>query len=111
MAATPLADQPVFSAVAVPGNLALALSVEFPTAVSVAHPGASYSSASIYLGYFDPNKCYPVQVATETVTDVSHFYPVGLTTSRLCPATAPGEWSGNFLNWATMQPSIRSAGR
>ena len=34
-----LADQPVFSSTTVPGNLVLALSVEFPTAVSVAHQG------------------------------------------------------------------------
>ena len=33
-AATALSDQPVFTNTAVPGNLVLALSVEFPTAVS-----------------------------------------------------------------------------
>jgi type IV pilus assembly protein PilY1 len=100
-AATPLADQPVFSTISVPGNLALALSVEFPTAVSVAHT-AGYSSASTYLGYFDPNKCYLYSYnATETLR---HFYPAGDTTTRVCTGTGNDtKWSGNFLNWATMQ--------
>ena len=95
-AQVPLADQPVFSSVSVPGNVALALSVEFPTAVSVAHTG-NYSSANTYLGYFDQNKCYLYKYdADETKR---HFYPDGLASSRTCT----GKWSGNFLNWATMQ--------
>ncbi|HRH85812.1 MAG TPA: PilC/PilY family type IV pilus protein [Rubrivivax sp.] len=99
-AATPLADQPVFSTVSVPGNLALALSVEYPTAVSVAHT-ASYSSASTYLGYFDPNKCYLYSYnATEALR---HFYPAGAAVSRVCTGGDDTKWSGNFLNWATMQ--------
>jgi type IV pilus assembly protein PilY1 len=100
LAATPLADQPVFSSIAVPGNLALALSVEFPTAVSVAHT-AGYSNASTYLGYFDPNKCYLYSYdATEALR---HFYPAGAAAGRVCAGTDDSEWSGNFLNWATMQ--------
>ena len=100
LAATPLADQPVFSTISVPGNLALALSVEFPTAVSVAHT-AGYSSGSTYLGYFDPNKCYLYSYnATEALR---HFYPAGAATNRVCTGTNDSKWSGNFLNWATMQ--------
>jgi len=104
-AATPLADQPVFSSVAVPGNLALALSVEFPTAISAAHyvkaADPPYSPTNTYLGYFDPNKCYLYQYsATETAR---HFYPAGAATSRTCTGSDDGKWSGNFLNWATMQ--------
>ena len=44
-AQTALADQPLFSNANVPGNLALALSVEFPTAISVAYTDRTYSSA------------------------------------------------------------------
>jgi type IV pilus assembly protein PilY1 len=104
VATTPLADQPVFSNTAVPGNVALALSVEWPTVSRAAHPSGTYASTTIYRGYFDHNKCYRyVHVATETATEVSHFEPVGTTTDRTCPATGTtGEWSGNFLNWATM---------
>ncbi len=100
-AATPLADQPVFSTIAVPGNLALALSVEFPTAISVAHTDATYNPATNYLGYFDPNKCYLYSYSiTETLR---HFYPAGLATNRTCVGANDSKWSGNFLNWATMQ--------
>ncbi len=101
-ATTPLADQPVFSSRDVPGNLALALSVEFPTAVSVAHTDSSYSTSKTYLGYFDPNKCYLYNYsATETAR---YFYPAGQATSRACTAASDtAKWSGNYLNWATMQ--------
>jgi type IV pilus assembly protein PilY1 len=88
-----LADQPVFSAVAVPGNLALALSVEFPTAVSVAHPNRTYSAANTYLGYFDPLKCYTYSNAA------GYFSPAAKAPNRTCV----GQWSGNYLNWASMQ--------
>jgi type IV pilus assembly protein PilY1 len=99
-ATTPLADQPVFSSKDVPGNLALALSVEFPTAVSVAHTG-DYSTSKTYLGYFDPNKCY---LYSYNVSEpLRHFYPAGLATNRACTGTDNTKWSGNYLNWATMQ--------
>ena len=51
-----LADQPVLSTANVPGNLALALSVEYPTAESTAHTDV-YSTSATFLGYFDPDKC------------------------------------------------------
>lgn len=57
-ATTLLADQPLFAGNDAPGNLALVLSVEFPTAVSVAHLDRNYTSAQTYLGFFDTNKCY-----------------------------------------------------
>ncbi len=99
-AQTPLADQPVLSTTAVPGNLALALSVEFPTAVSVAHTDATYDPTKAYLGYFDPDKCYSYNYsATESSR---YFFPAGAASSgRAC--TDNVKWSGNFLNWATMQ--------
>lgn len=100
-AQVPLADQPVFTAVNVPGNLALALSVEFPTAISVAHPTRTYASTNNYLGYFDPGKCYKYKFVSNTSpdSDNNYFYPTRTTANRTCS----GEWSGNFLNWASMQ--------
>lgn len=101
--AASLADQPVFSTSSVPGNLALTLSVEWPTASRTAHTD-SYSSASTFLGYFDPNKCYlyfsdptPNGVTTIDKGDSSYFYPTGAATNRQCA----NAWSGNFLNWAS----------
>ncbi len=100
-AQTKLADQPSLSTLSVPGNMALALSVEFPTAISVAHKGSTYSSDSNYLGYFDPNKCYDYvyQYNATTKVDSSYFSPASMATSRTCS----GKWSGNYMNWATMQ--------
>ena len=100
-AATPLADQPLFTNVAVPGNLALVLSVEFPTAISAAYPDTnSYSTSTTYLGYFDPGKCYLYNY--DSVETNRYFYPAGLASSHSC-ASGTNQWSGNFLNWATMQ--------
>lgn len=102
-ATTPLADQPLFTNTAVPGNLVLPLSVEFPTAISVAHTGAYVDGATDrpYLGYFDPNKCYVyVWNADEKLR---HFALAGAATARRCTGTQDDKWSGNFLNWATTQ--------
>jgi type IV pilus assembly protein PilY1 len=96
-AATALADQPLFATPNVPGNLALLLSVEFPTAVSVAHTIRTYLPASEYLGFFDPKKCYDY---TAGATDAEKFFtPSAFATAHVCT----GKWSGNFLNWASMQ--------
>ena len=97
-AQTALADQPLFSNANVPGNLALALSVEFPTAISVAYTNRTYSSANTYLGYFDPNKCYTYSYTDGTSVN-NYFVPAVAATNRTCS----GKWSGNFLNWASMQ--------
>ncbi len=97
VAQTALGNQPVFSSFAVPGNLALALSVEYPTAVSNAHVDANYDPLSTYLGYFDPAKCYDYVYATRE--EDRYFQPAGKTADHTCS----GKWSGNFLNWATMQ--------
>lgn len=103
LATIPLADRPLFATIDVPGNMALALSVEFPTAISVAHQG-NFVAGTRYLGYFDPEKCYRYQTGTEVGDDVSHFFPVGAAQNRRCTATdLTDAWSGNFLNWLTMQ--------
>lgn len=95
-----LADQPVFASADVPGNLALTLSVEYPTAISVANLG-NYADSSTYLGYFDPLKCYTYTLNTTTPAS-SYFEPAGLATGTNLH-TCSGKWSGNFMNWATMQ--------
>ncbi len=52
--------------------------------------GICYSHANEYIGYFDPAKCY-------TYVN-SRFEPAAAASSHQCS----GQWSGNFLNWATM---------
>jgi len=104
-AATALADQPLFATKDVPGNLALVLSVEFPTAVSAAYINRTYLVTYEYLGYFDPKKCYRYNVdpSGDTTTVNNYFAPNSLTTNHVCNTSTTGEWSGNFLNWASMQ--------
>lgn len=81
----------------VPGNLALAMSVEWPTVNSVANLG-SYDETQTYAGYFDSAKCYKYHYDSSN-SDNDHFYPTSITANHRCS----GAWSGNFLNWATTQ--------
>jgi len=101
--AVTLADQPLFSTISVPGNLALALSVEFPTALSPAYPSTTaYTSGSTYIGYFDPEKCYAYSYNSGTPSN-SYFYPHSAASSHVCTSTSSlALWGGNFLNWASM---------
>jgi len=96
-AQTSLADAPIFTTLSVPGNLVLALSVEFPTATTAIDRSA-YSTATQYLGYFDPLKCYTYKY--NDGANGSYFSPAGASGSGYA---CSGKWSGNFLNWATMQ--------
>ena len=95
-----LADQPIFATNTVPGNMAFALSVEFPTAISVANLG-NYSDSMAYGGYFDPAKCYSYQY-NSTTPGSSYFQPAAFATGTNGHSCS-GQWSGNFMNWATMQ--------
>jgi len=102
-AQTLLADKPIAAGADVPGNLALTLSVEFPTAISIANVG-DYADSTQYLGYFDPLKCYLYNYNSTTPSS-SYFSPNGAGAGgngHDCHGTA-GQWSGNFMNWATMQ--------
>jgi type IV pilus assembly protein PilY1 len=103
----PLADAPIFATANVPGNMVFTPSVEFPTAISVANLN-NYDDTIAYLGYFDPAKCYTYQYnsAAESGSTLagssSYFQPTAFangTNGHSCS----GQWSGNFMNWATMQ--------
>ncbi|MGD2075619.1 MAG: PilC/PilY family type IV pilus protein, partial [Gammaproteobacteria bacterium] len=50
----------------------------------------TYEHSFDYYGYFDSHKCY--------AHNGSFFQPVGDSPDKYCG----GQWSGNFLNWATM---------
>jgi len=110
---TALADVPISASTeAVPANVMLALSVEFPTAQSHANfstgaygvtaLGASstadpyFEPTRKYLGYFDPTRCYAYS-GSETN---GYFYPTA--SIQGTNYTCSGEWSGNYMNWATM---------
>ena len=77
-------------------------------AANAANPLHLPKASMPYIGYFDPFKCYTYDTAA------GYFQPVGYT-SGFSPAhhysaqpagSTAGcslQWSGNFLNWATMQ--------
>ncbi|MFL6697679.1 MAG: pilus assembly protein [Vitreoscilla sp.] len=98
-----LADKPLFSTTSVPGNLLLSLSVEYPTANSSAYFSTSaYAAGTTYLGYFDGAKCY--QYVYDTTTPAaSYFKPKSLASSHTCSSASQPLWSGNWLNYASMQ--------
>jgi len=80
---------------AVPGNVLLALSVEWPTGLQSSYPAQDYTVLTDYEGYFDARKCYHYNQVAEV------FEPAGATTAgRGC--TNANWWSGNLLNWLTM---------
>ncbi|AFP29669.1 pilus assembly protein [Marinobacter sp. BSs20148] len=83
----------------VPGNLVLTPSVEWPTVQSLANLG-TYSASIPFEGYFDSAKCYKYSFAGSNDAG-NHFFPSSNTSSRTCAGS--GDWSGNFLNWATTQ--------
>lgn len=88
-----LTEAPLFLQSAVPPNVLFALSVEFPTANTAAYQGTNnYSTGNTYLGLFDADKCYNYNTAS------NWFEPAAVTTNHTCS----NQWSGNFLNWATM---------
>lgn len=104
-AAVTLADRPLFSTTSVPGNLMLALSVEWPTANTPAYLSTiAYNNATPYLGYFTPTKCYRY-VYVSTNASLSYFTPdSAVSGAGTCASTSTTHlWSGNYLNWAAMQ--------
>ncbi|MEM7541557.1 MAG: hypothetical protein AAF384_08220, partial [Pseudomonadota bacterium] len=61
----------------------------------------TYNNSINYYGYFDPDKCYDYAVGSFGGPTIEYFEPAAFTTNHYCDTVA-GEWSGNFLNWATM---------
>ncbi len=111
---TALADVPISASTeAVPANVMLALSVEFPTAQSHANfsVGANgvtalgaaakydpyFEPTRKYLGYFDPTRCYTYVPETGTK---GYFAPTA--SIQGANYTCSKEWSGSYMNWATM---------
>lgn len=57
----------------------------------------TYTHAIDYYGYYDSYKCYVYD------TTDKRFEPISVNTDKYCNVSpASGQWSGNFLNWATM---------
>jgi len=102
-ATTSLADQPIFAAT-VPGNLVLDLSVEYPTANSVANIDP-YDDTVNFPGYFDSGKCYtyvynaaPWPPST-VVGSSSYFQATAFVSPAGTHQCGGNGWSGNLMNW------------
>lgn len=113
MSGVAIDNKPLTVTNSVPGNLVLLPSVEWPTVVTHANsPGvaegtANYAAATEYAGYFNANLCYAYHY--EATEANRYFYPVVASGSNhSCSGLTGGTvtqklWSGNFLNWASMQ--------
>lgn len=89
---TPSAQPP--ESTAVPGNVMLALSVEFPTGLQVSYDTTNYNNLLKYEGYFDNRKCYTYSTGDEVFNPTSAISSTG--------TCGNAEWNGNLLNWLTM---------
>lgn len=80
-------------------NVALALSVEFPTA-GAAYRSGTYDHAQEYLGYWDPKGCYQYgDVSDPSTLAGNYFRRVGsVDSNKYCAGGA--SYSGNVLNYA-----------
>lgn len=80
-------------------NVALALSVEFPTA-GAAYRAGTYDHAQEYLGYWDPKGCYQYGDASDTSTLAGNYFrrTGSVDSNKYCPGGT--SYSGNVLNYA-----------
>jgi type IV pilus assembly protein PilY1 len=108
-----LADDPLYATgTREKPTMALALSVEWPTAgaqyfnknLPNSSLDGSYTTAEEYIGYYDANSCYayndnPTEtpLAAQSKVDYKRFDRIGPATDRACADA----FSGNFLNWAS----------
>ncbi len=96
LATTPLSERPVVAAVTVPGNGALVLLFDFPTFSSVASTGDTVDANLVYLGYFDPRKCYGyVHNASEPLR---HFAPSEATNANRARVWARSRAAGAAIS-------------
>lgn len=60
-------------------------------------PDTTYINDYTYYGYFDSDKCYTYSITSK------RFVPANYTDDHYCnKSPVEGQWSGNFLNWASM---------
>lgn len=133
VAAISIDQQPISTTKPVPANVAIVGSFEFPTMVTRAYLEGSatkgetvegedevegenkgqettsenqntYYDDLFYIGYFDNKKCYEYHYDKDDEKK-RHFSPVKFADDQTKPALCPADtqWSGNFLNWASMQ--------
>lgn len=80
-------------------NVALALSVEFPTA-GAAYRTGTYDHAQEYLGYWDPKGCYQYGDSADSSTLAGNYFRRTGTVDSNKYCTDGASYSGNVLNYA-----------
>lgn len=89
-----------------PGNAGYGCSGRASDASAASNVGVCYFEDRTYLGYFDPLKCYDYDGNPGTESSPpspgGYFKPAEYGTGTYGHRCS-GKWSGNFLNWATMQ--------
>lgn len=94
-----ISNTPLYLTVTAPPAVLFNLSVEGPMG-GPAYAG-TYSSASEYLGIFDPNTCYTYNSSGAGAFGMNgRFEP---STSGIISHSCGTNWSGNFLNWMAMR--------
>ena len=96
-----LADQPIFGTADVPGNLALTLSVEFPDGHQRGQPRQLRRRQHL-LGLFRSGEVLHLHLQLRPTPSSSYFQPANFATGTYFHKCS-GQWSGNFMNWASMQ--------
>ena len=92
-----ISSTPLFGGRQAHPNVAVTLSVEFPT-VGAAYKNIAYGPTSVYLGYFDAAKCYQY-IGSAADGYFSVLGSASVDGRHECGGAA---FSGNFMNWATM---------
>ncbi len=88
-----IANSPLYGGKQAHPNVAVTTSVEFPT-VGAAYLNIPYNRNAVFLGYFDPTKCY-----SYSTSNGGYFYVGGSADSN---HECAGFFGGNFMNWLTM---------
>ena len=84
-------------------NIALALSVEFPTAGAAYRKSNIYDHSEEYIGYWDPKGCYEYFDANDTSELKGEYFrrTGSVDSSKYCNMSGSGTgYSGNVLNYA-----------
>ncbi|MES2205719.1 MAG: PilC/PilY family type IV pilus protein [Pseudomonadota bacterium] len=98
-------QSPFTEAYNAPANILLLLSVEFPTGNTASYKTKKFNRNQSYSGYFESGFCYKYMPYGHgkfvSGSTGEYFYPVRKAgAGDICGG--PEEWSGRFLNWATM---------
>ena len=89
-----ISSTPLFAGRQPHPNVAVTMSVEYPSVGGAYKNDIAYLPGSVYLGYFDATRCYQYSDSFG-----GYFFPSG---SADVNHECSDAFSGNFMNWTTM---------